>query len=204
MYRERMNSYYPPVIKSILEFQAIIDAEYPEFEELEKCNEQILNDAYLLTMTEDRITQWENKLGIRPLEGSTIDNRRESVVARIRGQSKLNTEMINIIVNTFTGGKAKSRIEDSTLYVELMPFDENKISIDSAITSVTNELLVKIPAHLKVNVSIAYQQWDNVHANNSSWAVVKSIYGTWDDVKFDRQGKVNMLDSSKLNEFYLG
>ena len=39
MYRTRMNEYYPEVVRTIKEFQAIIDAEYPEFENLGEANQ---------------------------------------------------------------------------------------------------------------------------------------------------------------------
>ena len=80
MYQERMNSYYPQVIRAISEFQAIIDGEYPEFEELSVSKERIPEDAYLLTMSEDRVKQWEAVLGIKPLESSTLEDRREATM----------------------------------------------------------------------------------------------------------------------------
>ena len=68
MYYERMNSYYPEVIRTIAEFQAIIDSEYPEFEGLESGRDEVINDAYLPTMSEARISQWEQLLNIKALE----------------------------------------------------------------------------------------------------------------------------------------
>lgn len=204
MYRERMNSYYPQVIQDISEIRAIIDAEYPEFEELEECNERVISDAYLLTMTEDRVTEWEKNLGIRPFTGATVEDRRNNVVARIRGQGKLNTSLINAIVNALTGNGCKCRLEDSTIYVELLPFDEDKISVEDVIASVKKELELKIPAHLGLSVDLAYLRWDEVLANNNSWVTVRATHGTWEDVKFGNTRKANMLDTSKLDEFYLG
>ncbi len=204
MYRERMNSYYPQVIQNISEFQAIIDGEYSEFEELEKGNERVISDAYLLTMTEDRIIEWEKNLGIRPLESATIEDRRNNVIARIRGQGKLNTSVINTIVKTLTGEGCKCWIEDSTIYVELLPFDESKISLEDSITNITKELSLKIPAHLNLNVDLAYVHWSEINENNNSWTAVKATHGTWENVMFGKTTKANMLDTSKLDEFYLG
>lgn len=179
MYRERMNDYYPQVIQAILEFQAIIDAEYPEFEELEKGNNNALADAYLLTMTEDRIQEWEAMLGIHPVEGSSVDDRRDTVVARIRGQGKLNTKLINAIVGTFTGGTANAWVEDNILYVEVTPSPTNK---QYRFENVEQELAKKIPAHMGFKVSRNYYDWNEIKSSFATWGDVKSNLDTWTDV----------------------
>ena len=92
-----MINYYPQVIQKITEFQAIINSEYPEFEELAINQEHVVNNAYLLTMGEDRVIEWEKILGIKPIENSSVSDRRETIIARIRGQGKLNTALIENI-----------------------------------------------------------------------------------------------------------
>ena len=179
MYRERMNSYYPQVIQSIKEFKAIIDGEYPEFEDLATGRDRVINDAYLSTMSEDRVEQWENVLGIKPLNESTVSDRRETIIARIRGQGKLNTALINSIVNAFTGGTAKSYVRDGVLYVEITPPPENK---QFKFANVEQELSLKIPAHLGFNVSRNYYEWGEVKSANATWQAVKDNFGTWYDV----------------------
>lgn len=179
MYRERMNSYYPQVIQAILEFQAIIDAEYPEFETLEECNERVISDAYLLTMGEDRVKEWENMLGIQPLEDSTVDDRRDTIVARIRGQGKLNSEMINTIVGTFTGGTANAWIANSVLYVEITPPPNNK---QYRFENVEQELANKIPAHLGFEIKRNYYTWEETKNKYATWGDVNSTFDKWGDV----------------------
>ena len=178
MYHDRMIGYYPQVIQSILEFQAIIDSEYPEIESANKSAEDVLANAYLTTMDIDRIKQWENLLGITPLEGSTDGDRRDTIIARIRGQGKLNSALINTIVKTFTGGSANSRVENGVLYVEITPPPENKSYIFS---NVEQELTKKIPAHLGIVVSRNYNEWDEVKANYT-WQDVLDEFGTWNEV----------------------
>ena len=179
MYGQRMIEYYPQVIRSIQEFKAIITAEYPEFEGLSDSNNKVIQDAYLLTMTEDRIESWEKILGIVPIANSTVEDRRETVIARIRGQGKLNTELINIIVGTFTGGKANSWIENSILYVEITPPPNNK---QYKFANVEQELSKKVPAHLGFKVSRNYYEWGEILKNTSTWQDVKNEFETWEDV----------------------
>lgn len=202
MYQERMLSYYPQAIQMISEFQAIVGAEAPEFESLNEGKERITTDAYLLTMGEERIAQWEQFLGIRPIARSTISDRRDVVVARVRAQSKLNTLTINSIVNAFTGGTARSWFKDSTVYVEITPPPENKAF---KFDNVTNELRLKIPAHLNLNVSRSYQIWEDVDNNNPyGWKEVRACYRDWFDVLYNAKQKPNELDVTTFEKFYLG
>lgn len=179
MYQTRMNNYYPKVVQAITEFKAIINGEYPEFDLLAESVDGINEDAYLLTMGEKRIEQWEQLLGIRPLEDSSLSDRRETIIARIRGQGKLNTALINAIVNTFTGGTANSWIEDSVLYVEVTPPPNNKAF---KFDNVEQELRLKVPAHLGFNVSRNYYDWAEVKQGNATWGDVKNNFETWNEV----------------------
>ena len=174
-----MNSYYPQVVQTIKEFKAIIDGESPEFDELSAGRDKVINDAYLSTMTEGRVEQWENLLGIKPLENSTVSDRRDTIIARIRGQGKLNTAMINSIVNAFTGGTANSYVENGVLYVEITPPPENK---QFQFANVEQELKLKVPAHLGFNVSRNYLDWREVKRDFATWQDVKNNFGTWQEV----------------------
>ena len=174
MYRQRMIGYYPSVISAIQEFQAIIDAEYPEFDAQYTAKKDVLNNAYLLTMDEARIKQWEGSLGIVPIASSTLGDRRDTIIARVRGQKKLNSALVNSIVNAFTGGTAKSWVEDGVLYVEITPPPSNK---QYQFANVEQELAKKVPAHMGLKVSRNYY----------SWFEVKNTFATW--------GDVNVLDN---------
>lgn len=179
MYRERMKGYYPQIIQKITEFKAIVDGEYPEFEDIYGERERVLEDAYLVTMTEDRIKEWEQILRIKPIANSSLQDRRETIIARIRGQGKLNTELINAIVKTFTGGTANAWVENSCLYVEITPPPGNK---QYQFANVEQELSRKVPAHLNFMVSRNYFTWGEINDNFTSWEAVQTDLGTWEDV----------------------
>lgn len=179
MYRERMMGYYPQAIQSITDFKAIVDSEAPEFEILADNRDLVLADAYLVTMAEDRIKQWEQALSIRPLEGSTIDDRRDTIIARIRGNGKLNTATIQAIVNAFTGGSAITYVENSTLYVIITPPPDNK---EYKFANVEAEIANRVPAHLGLEISRNYISWDEINDQYSTWGDIKTNFDTWNDV----------------------
>ena len=177
--KQRMFGYYPKVIQAILEFKAITDQEGHELNNIRDGLDNVIDDAYLSTMSENRIMQWENMLGIRPLEGTTFEDRRETIIARIRGQGKLNTALINNIVKTFTGGTAISWVENSVLYVEITPPPNNKQFV---FENVEQELRYRIPAHLNFNIYRNYATWGDIKNNFNTWDDVQIELGTWDYV----------------------
>ena len=179
MYKERMNSYYPKVVQSIKDFKAIVDAEYLEFEDLSRGVTNITNDAYLSSMTENRIREWEAILGIKPIENSSVSDRRETVMARIRGQGKLNTALINSIVNAFTGGTAQSWVENSVLYVEITPPPKSK---QFQFDNVKQELQKKVPAHLGFQISRNYFTWGEINTSFETWGDMYNALPIWEDV----------------------
>lgn len=175
---ERMWSYWPEVIRKILEFQAIAKSEGFEVDFLKNDIELSVNEAYLTTMGEDRVYQWETALGIVSSEGESLQDRRDTIVARIRGQGKLNTTLINSIVGAFTGGTAESYIKDSVLHVEITPPPENK---QYKFSNVVQELSKKVPAHLGISVRRNYATWEEVMQNYSSWDAISKL-NTWNDL----------------------
>ena len=197
-----MTNCYPSAILNIYEFNSIIDGEYPEFDLLSTNKEQIVQDAYLLTMSEDRITQWENQLGIIPVAGSTLDDRRETIIAKLVGKTKLNTQTIKAMVKTFTTGDCNVWFDDSTIHVEMLPSPEPKRFILDNLIAV---LTPKIPAHLQFEISYAYRFWEDVKADDPNWNAVNELFNDWEAVLYGYRRKPNELDKSRLDiDYYLG
>lgn len=200
MYKERMIGYYPQAIQSILEFQSIIDCEYPEIENVNNSVSNVTLDAYLTTMSEGRIAQWEERLGIRPLDGSTLSDRRDTIIARISGQGKLNTESINRIVSSFTGGTADSRIIDGVLYISVNVPNNHK---DYKFENLEQELANKIPAHLGLELTREYFTWGEVNEECPTWDDVLFQHWTWKNVLFGVRREVGRLDITPIKDFVL-
>lgn len=178
----RMFDYYPLVIQIIIDFQSIISSEFPEFEMAWQANDNVLSNAFLTTMGESRIEEWETILNLTHDEDDTIEMRRDAIIARIRGQGKLNTESINSIVNVFTGGTARSYIENSTLYVWITLPQNNKVYKFKALEY---ELSRRTPAHLGIQVNRVAQTWKSVKDVHATWNAASETYDTWNDAIYD-------------------
>lgn len=176
---ERMWNYWPNAISKIMEFRAIAKSEGFEIDFLKNDIELLVNEAYLATMGEERVASWEKALGIKASSDESLQDRRDTIIARIRGQGKLNTALINSIVGAFTEGTAESYIKDSVLHVEITPPPENKVY---KFSNVVQELSKKIPAHLGISVTRNYSTWGEIQANYASWDAVAQLEN-WDELK---------------------
>ena len=205
-YNEQMLNRYPEIIKSIREFQALIKSQSIEVENLHNQLNRILENAYISTANEDRISEWERFLGIIPSEkgkstkSEWLEDRRATILARLYQTPKLNTKAISDIVGIFTGGTAESYFKDGTLYVFIDPPENNK---SYNFESVKQELQHKIPAHLAFEVNRKYQDWESVNTDNLSWKEVVIGYDTWNDLLLSRESKTNKLDVTTFEKFHL-
>lgn len=184
-YNEQMLNYYPEVIKAIREFQALTKAESIEIENTHIELNRILANAYIADADETRIAQWEKMLGIVPLPqgddqyDTWLEDRRETILARLYSPQKLNTKTIEEIVSIFTGGETKSYFKNGTIYVLISPPKNNK---QYKFENVEQELRKKIPAHLMFQVSRNYYTWLQTKNNHATWGDVKNNFSTWEEV----------------------
>ena len=186
-YNEQMLDYYPEVIKAIREFQVLMETESIQIGEMHKKLTQLLEDAYVNTASAERIEMWENLLGIVPLpQGDDsmetwLEDRRETILARLYQSPKLNTKSIAEIVKIFTGGETESYFKDGTIYVFISPPANNK---QYKFENVEQELSKKIPAHLKFQVAVNYFTWAEVQQPTTTWGDILNNHTDWSDVLY--------------------
>lgn len=177
--RERMLQRLPRVFSVIEDFQAVMATEGLEFDNSDKDAMSMLTDAYLSTMGENRIKEWEKILKINAIQGSSLSDRRETIQARLYNNEKLNTDSISHIVGIFTGGTAESWFEDSTLYVKILPPPGNKAY---RFENVEYELAQRMPSHLNFQVTRKYYTWQDTYEDNKTWQSVKDNYPNWEEL----------------------
>lgn len=162
----RMLEYYPTVIKVLKEIQAIVFSEGFELDFIKGDMSLLLQNAYLTTMDENRIKEWELFMQITPGMDDTVKDRRDRIIASLRGNGKLNSAMISNIVNAFTGGIADSRLENNVLHVRINPPSGNR---QFKFANVEAAIKKKLPAHLKLSVTRWYATWGDIKDEFNSW-----------------------------------
>ena len=198
-YNERMLNCYPEVIKAIREFQVLIKTQSLEVEAMHEELTKILQNAYINTADETKIARWEKFLGITPLtQGDDdletwLEDRKETILARLYNVEKLNEKSIADIVKIFTGGTATSYFKDGVIHIIVLPPKDNK---KFKFENVEQELANKIPAHLAFRVSRDYYDWLQIKSSHNTWGDLNNTFSTWEEVLYQfNANTVNTLSA---------
>lgn len=176
---KELKLYLPIILQDIADYEALSNAETPFMQDLEDKTNQIVEDSFLSTMSESRLVEWENALGLIATN-SSLTQRRSLVLSRFRGTGKLSKTLIRAIVNAFTGGGAMVAFEDGVVKVGVTP--PTSTFADFSIHKVTEELLKRKPAHLLMTVELSYISWGQIRNAFSTWQDVYDYFNNWNDV----------------------
>ena len=177
---KELKLYLPLIFQDIAEYEALSNAETPLIADLEEKTDKIVDESFLSTMSEARLIEWENALGIVP-RTTNLTQRRSVVLSRFRGTGKLSKTVINAIVNAFTGGSAVVTFEDGVIYLKVAP--PSNTFVDFSTETLIEELNKRKPAHLMINVELAYITWGQLRTAFSSWQEIRDNLGDWSEVK---------------------
>jgi hypothetical protein len=79
-----IEEYWTSIVKGTAEFGEIAVAENPEFNNLAKCIYQALCDGFIdKDMSEYGVSRWEHILGITPVAGSSLDDRKAAILTHL-------------------------------------------------------------------------------------------------------------------------
>jgi hypothetical protein len=177
---KELKLYLPIILQDIAEYDALSSAETPILEDIEEKTNRIVEDSFLTTMSEARLAEWEKALGIIPSEDS-LEQRRSVVLARFRGTGKLNKSLIEAMVGAFTGGTASVTFADGIISVKVAP--PSSTFNDFSLEKLTDELAKRKPAHLLLNIELAYITWEQVKNNFSSWGEIRESFTDWEEFR---------------------
>lgn len=176
----KMIGWYPTTVVAVDALRAVNDVVGHELDNARARGALLNNNAFLFWMDESRLAEWENALEIDVPENSTVEERRNVIIAKIRGQNKFNVSNIKSIVKTFTGGDAEVTVADGVISVQVLPPNNGQLYNQSALVW---ELKNKIPAHMQLNIERYYSTWGDVKNNETSWQSIRSGYTNWDALK---------------------
>lgn len=176
---KELKLYLPLIFQDIVELEELSKAETPLIQELEEKTNRVVDDAFMTTMSESRLAEWEKALGIPP-STDPLEQRRSVVLSRFRGTGKLNKTLINAMVNAFTGGTSTVAFANGILTVKVAP--PTSTFLDFSVSKLTEELAKRKPAHLLLNVELSYITWGQIKNNFSSWQDIIDNFDNWTEV----------------------
>lgn len=75
----KLIDYLPPVLRSVMEYMAITDAQQPEIERAWDALNLVMDNQFIDTATEEGVAVWEQELNITPLNTETLEERKQRI-----------------------------------------------------------------------------------------------------------------------------
>ena len=75
----KLIDYLPPVLRSVMEYMAITDAQQPEIERAWDALNLVMDNQFIDTATEEGVAVWERELNITPLNTETLEERKQRI-----------------------------------------------------------------------------------------------------------------------------
>jgi acetolactate synthase small subunit len=171
-----LSRYAPPFLAEIRELAEIYWAQGYEVGQLQHDLEDLIDQCYIVTATWG-LSRWEQMLGVATNMSLTYEQRREILMAKLRGQGTTTRKMIEDTAVSFSGGEVKV-IEDNPNHLFIIQFIGIK-GIPRNMQAFVSMLEDIKPAHLAYRFEYRYTIWNEVRPY--IWNHLTTI--TWDDVK---------------------
>lgn len=168
--------YAPPFLAEIRELKAIYETEGYAVGLLEHELSELLDQCFISTATWG-LTRWEQVYGLVTNMALTYEQRREILMAKLRGQGTTTAQMIKETAETFSGGEIEV-IEDNPNYHFIVRFIGIK-GIPRNMNAFVSMLEDIKPAHLSYSFEYRYTVWNELI--NRSWGSVTNY--TWDSIR---------------------
>ena len=174
---KRMMDYLPEYWHRSVEMQEILESDGLEIDRLLYAITRIYTDGFIMSASENRINEWEQRLKIIPT--GTLEQRRMYVLSKLRGFGKLNEAKIKTIVRTFTGGDSIVTFENSEINVKVLPPNNGESYL---FPDVERSIRPRKPAHLGLVVERYYSTWGDIKEGFGSWAELSTAKPDWKGV----------------------
>lgn len=178
---ERMREMQPEYWYEYEEMQELLKALGLEIDDVNAEGELVLTDAFIMTMEEDRVEEWEKWLGLPP--NGTLEERRLAILDYFMVIAKLTRDAIKTIVSaSCDGARAEVIFKDSILRVEIKPLPEHDTEeVDMA--KVYKQLYTRKPCHISLTLTRWYGSWGDVKQGFNTWQALKDDRPNWNAVK---------------------
>lgn len=137
--------------------QAIQKQDGVELARLYTCIENAVNQFFVPTATEEGLRSWEELLAIPRNLLLTAEERREVIIAKLRGSGTTTVQLVKEVSESFAYGEVEV-IEKNSLYTIRIKFVGQK-GIPSNLEGLKKALREIVPAHLGIEYEFTYMTW---------------------------------------------
>lgn len=168
--------YAPPFLSEICEMEEIYRTQGYEIGQLQHDLEDLIDQCYIVTATWG-LSRWEQMLGVATNMSLTYEQRREILMAKLRGQGTTTRKMIEDTAASFSGGEVRV-IEDNPNHFFIIQFIGIK-GIPRNMQAFVSMLEDIKPAHLAYRFEYRYTIWNEIRPY--TWKHLGTM--TWDDTR---------------------
>ncbi|MSS91381.1 DUF2313 domain-containing protein [Eisenbergiella tayi] len=158
-YYIELSQYVPQFIANITEIKEIYSTEGYELGILQNVFEDIFSQGFISTATWG-LLRWEEVFGVTTNVSLSYEQRREIIMAKIRGQGTTTAEMIKDAAEAFSGGEVEV-IEDNPNYHFIVRFI-GIYGIPRNMQAFITMLEEIKPAHLWYTFDYKYVKWNDL------------------------------------------
>lgn len=178
---EQISSFYPRWYLDIYEMNEILKIESLVATNIQNAIDLILDDHFLDTINEDKVTELEKYLGITSSTDRTIEERRNLIKTYFLGRGKLSVSQLVAIVKALSGGEVTGSFSQGNSnrdnYIKLKI---SKCDIKNTLLDIISTLKDRVPAHLWVELYYEPRKVENYlshkeGAYNYTYNVISSI-----------------------------
>jgi len=168
--------YTPPFLAELREMAEIYRTQGYEVGQLQHDLVDLIDQCYIVTATWG-LSRWEQMLGVVTNMSLTYEQRREILMAKLRGQGTTTRKMIEDTAESFSGGEVKV-IEDNPNHLFIIQFIGIK-GIPRNMQAFVSMLEDIKPAHLAYRFEYRYTIWNELKPY--TWNRLGNM--TWDDAR---------------------
>ncbi|MGF9711614.1 YmfQ family protein [Paenibacillus naphthalenovorans] len=156
----------------------ILDREATEIGQLNADIYDVLNQFFIDTATWG-LAYWERVCGIPTDLAKPIEQRRSVIRSRLRGIGTVTVALIKNVAEAYDNGEVEVT-ENVAAYTIGIKFIANR-GVPENLEDTRAALREIIPAHLAIEFSFTYLQWDELDAQGFTWDTLDARLFTWDD-----------------------
>jgi hypothetical protein len=176
---ETMMGYLPDYYRTSRVMRAVLEAQGNELEKLYQAFDNILDQLFIDTASW-RLDYWEEELGLKVMPEQPVEQRRDKIKSRLRGQGTATIKLVKQVAETYDKGKVDV-IEDVSSYTVTLRFIDT-IGIPANLEDLKAAVRAVVPAHLALEFDFNYFIWDELDKKNWTWDELDGLHMTWDEL----------------------
>lgn len=165
----------PERLREVVEFSVLADAVNPEIDRLNSAIARMAANKAILTADSDGLLRWEKILGVSTPLGSTLQARREALVARLMTKPPINLKVLRGIIEAYMGLKVDIFTDD--YFVKVRYRGESRIKDIVPLYATVYEI---IPACMLLDIAYKYLVWNELDSLAMDFDSLDAVGADWE------------------------